>query len=313
MKFQPEAMEQITNLVANHMLPNECSVVVGDNSSGKSFFVRQLVLRWKDKIPVYFLDAVNRGFNVSKVTGTKERPEYKDSIVSTRLREEYFNMQDSFSCYGTSTERIEQIYSAFESKVQQLFAELTGDKFQILYGDPLGEVLFPGGRSALSSGYQALIRVLLELVYCEEMMPHAEKPMYVVIDELDEFLSPHYSAQILGFLRDKFPEMEFVVTTHSIDLVVAAKNANLILFDQNGYEVLDANDYLTYSEVQMIFSRIFGGRDDNLPDAEKTLRRLLNNKMNRAWSEMDEKMMEQLERGQLTPSQQLIYRQILEW
>ena len=28
---------------------------------------------------------------------------------------------------------------------------------------------------------------------------------------------------------------------------------------------------------------------------------------------MDEKMMEQLERGQLTPSQQLIYRQILEW
>ena len=84
MKFQPEAMEQITNLVANHMLPNECSVVVGDNSSGKSFFVRQLVLRWKDKIPVYFLDAVNRGFNVSKVTGTKERPEYKDSIVSTR-------------------------------------------------------------------------------------------------------------------------------------------------------------------------------------------------------------------------------------
>lgn len=25
MKFQPEAMEQITNLVANHMLPNECS------------------------------------------------------------------------------------------------------------------------------------------------------------------------------------------------------------------------------------------------------------------------------------------------
>ena len=134
-----------------------------------------------------------------------------------------------------------------------------------------------------------------------------------MIDELDEFLSPHYSAQILGFLRDKFPEMEFVVTTHSIDLVVAAKNANLILFDQNGYEVLDANDYLTYSEVQMIFSRIFGGRDDDLPDAEKTLRRLLNNKMNRAWSEMDEKMMEQLKRGQLTPSQQLIYRQILEW
>ena len=46
---------------------------------------------------------------------------------------------------------------------------------------------------------------------------------------------------------------------------------------------------------------------------EKTLRRLLNNKMNHAWSEEDEKVLKLLEGENLTPSQQLIYRQILEW
>lgn len=271
--------------------------------------------RWKENFPVYFIDAVNRGFQVTKVTSTKEKPEYRNTIVNTRLREEYFNMQDSFSCYGTSTERAEQIYSAFEERVQELFKALTEDEFRILYGDPLGEVQFPAGRATLSSGYQALTRMLLELVYYDEMEVKEKKQpfAYVVIDEVDEFLSPHYAARILGFLRDHFPQMRFTVTTHSIDLVTSAQDANMIVLDQDGYEVMDANDYVSYSEVQMIFSRVFGNRDGSVPEVEKTLRRLLNNKMNHAWSEEDEKVLKLLEGENLTPSQQLIYRQILEW
>lgn len=56
-----------------------------------------------------------------------------------------------------------------------------------------------------------------------------------------------------------------------------------------------------------------GNRDGSVPEVEKTLRRLLNNKMNHAWSEEDEKVLKLLEGENLTPSQQLIYRQILEW
>lgn len=315
MKFQSTAIYQIADIICSEKLAYDCTIIIGDNSSGKSFLVKELVSRWKENVPVYFIDAVNRGFQVAKVTSTKEKPEYKSTIVNTRLREEYFNVQDSFSCYGTSTERVEQIYSAFETQVQRLFKSLTGDEFCILYGDPLGEVQFPAGRAALSSGYQALIRMLLELVYYDEMeIKKKECPSaYVVIDEADEFLSPHYAAQILGFLRNYFPKMKFTVTTHSIDLVTSAQDANMIILDQDGYEVMDANDYVSYSEVQMIFSRVFGNRDGSVPEVEKTLRRLLNNKMNHAWSEEDEKMLKRLEGEKLTPSQRLIRRQILEW
>ncbi len=315
MKFQSTAIHQIADIICSGKLNADCTIIIGDNSSGKSFLVKELVNRWKENFPVYFIDAVNRGFQVAKVTSTKEKPEYRNTIVNTRLREEYFNVQDSFSCYGTSTERAEQIYSAFEEKVQKLFKSLTGDEFRILYGDPLGEVQFPAGRATLSSGYQALTRMLLELVYYDEMEVKEKKQpfAYVVIDEVDEFLSPHYAARILGFLRDHFPQMRFTVTTHSIDLVTSAQDANMIVLDQDGYEVMDANDYVSYSEVQMIFSRVFGNRDGSVPEVEKTLRRLLNNKMNHAWSEEDEKMLKLLEGEKLTPSQQLIYRQILEW
>ena len=105
MKFQSTAIHQIADIICSEKLNYNCTIIIGDNSSGKSFLVKELVNRWKENFPVYFIDAVNRGFQVTKVTSTKEKPEYRNTIVNTRLREEYFNMQDSFSCYGTSTER----------------------------------------------------------------------------------------------------------------------------------------------------------------------------------------------------------------
>ena len=46
---------------------------------------------------------------------------------------------------------------------------------------------------------------------------------------------------------------------------------------------------------------------------ESELRRLFNNRLNHAWSESDEKMMEKLGQKELTASQKLIYEQIKKW
>ena len=40
---------------------------------------------------------------------------------------------------------------------------------------------------------------------------------------LDEFLSPGYARKIVPFLKEHFQQMEFVITTHSCDLVAGAK------------------------------------------------------------------------------------------
>ena len=316
MRLPQNITESLTEKISNERLHYPCSVLIGDNSSGKSFLIKRLIEQWMPQRPVYFIDAVNRGFDVGKVTAVKENVSYANSkVVETRLKEDYFNLQDSFNCYGTSTERIEQIYSAFEEQVQQLFAELTQKRFKIIYGDPLGEVQFEGERGTLSSGYQALIRILLELIYYNELSKHGDQTQkpYVVIDEVDEFLSPRYAAKILGFLRSHFSHMEFIVSTQSIDLVVAARDANIVVLYQNEYEVLDANDYNAYSEVQLIFERVFGSGEVDFTQVEKEFRRLLNNKINHAWSDADDDRMKELGEQDLSASQQLIYRQILKW
>ena len=146
-----------------------------------------------------------------------------------------------------------------------------------------------------------------------EIETNALQHAWVVIDELDEYLSPRYSAAILKFLKKTFPWARWIATTHSCDLVASSNDSNLIILDNGSYEVADSNDYTSISEVQLIFDRIFGNNEVFESEIENTLRRLLNNKINGAWGEKDEECFEQIVSGKLTASQQIIVHQIREW
>ncbi len=164
MKFGLERINEITEKMVKKELPYIDNIVIGENSSGKSLLLKKFIERCQQTSNVYFIDAVNRGFDVKKVSKIKNKPEFDMAVLKTRLGEAYFNLADSFSFHGTSTECAEMIYGNYEEDVQKLFYSLTSDKFSIVNGDPLGEVDFGNGKGLLSSGYQAIIRILLELL-----------------------------------------------------------------------------------------------------------------------------------------------------
>lgn len=315
MKFGMDALVSISEKLLNRGLKYGDSVIIGENSCGKSLLLRLLVQKAGKTDSIYFLDAVNRGFDVGKVVKETKKPAYKRTIIDTRIQDDFFNLKDSFNCFGTMTERIEQIYYPYEEKLQDLFEKLTDERFRLIPGDVFGEVEFKEGRGLLSSGYQAIVRILLELLYFQDKCVEEKgiERAVVIIDELDEFLSPGYAYKIFPFLKEQFPQMDFIVTTHSGDLVAGAQNANLIVLDEKGYEVMDINDCQSISEVQIIFDRVFGGHMPQASETENILRRLFNNKINQAWTEGDQRQLEELKRENLTASQQLIYKQILEW
>ena len=71
--------------------------------------------------------------------------------------------------------------------------------------------------------------------------------------------------------------MNFVVTTHSADLIANAEETNLILLYGENFEILDAGGFSSISQVYDIFSVFFEQKEKN--DKEKRdeiLRRLLN-------------------------------------
>lgn len=315
MGFGSDMMGHIIDKMLKEELPYADSVIIGDNSSGKTLLLKLFIEKVKKDKDVYFIDAVNRGFDVKKISKTVNKPEYKKTILETRLSETYFNLVDSFNCFGTFTERIEIIYLLYEKDVQDLFYKLTNERFCILSDNPLGEVGFGNEKGLLSSGYQAMIRILLELLFYQDMEVEKKtlQSAWVVIDELDEYLSPRYSAMMLEFLKKEFPWGKWIITTHSCDLVANTGDANLIILEEGNLELIDINDYSSVSEVQIIFGRVFGNHTSSDSEMENKLRRLFNNKINQIWSENDEKCLEQIEKERLSASQQLIIRQIREW
>ena len=140
MKFGMDALVSISEKLLNRGLKYGDSVVIGENSCGKSLLLRLLVQKAGKTDSIYFLDAVNRGFDVGKVVRETKKPAYKRTIIDTRIQDDFFNLKDSFNCFGTMTERIEQIYYPYEEKLQDLFEKLTDERFRLIPGDVFGEV-----------------------------------------------------------------------------------------------------------------------------------------------------------------------------
>lgn len=101
MKFCVNTINQLVEILQTGQLPYKDTIIIGDNSSGKSLLVRQLIGKLVNKKEAYFIDAVNRVFDVAKITKSIERPELKETIIETRIQDLYFNIQDSFNCYGS--------------------------------------------------------------------------------------------------------------------------------------------------------------------------------------------------------------------
>jgi len=304
--------------IANNNLPYADTILIGDNSSGKSWVLFSLAkILLKNKQDFYFIDAVNRGFDIRRVTASNNTPQYApSSVVECRLKEDIFNLQDSFSMYGTATERIEQIYTYFQKKVQKMFKRLTKDCFSLTDETYLGIVKFDKSDAGLlSSGYQAIIRILLELVYYSDKLKlrDGEKKV-VIIDELDEFLSPKVCSNLWMFLKKEFPNLSFIVSTHSSDLIVGAEDANIIVLADNNYEILDSNDYLTQTDVQCVFERVFGEeREYEVDPIDEALRRLMNNRAGKIWTKKEDDELAEIAKRKLSRSQELIVKQIREW
>lgn len=315
MKFYPEQINKIVELITNGKLPYQDTILLGDNAVGKSEVVKQIARKLLDRETIYFIDAVNRYFSVRDINETNEKLVFSDSVIKMRLKDENFNLVDTWSYHGTMTERIETIYPYFEKEVQKMMKNFFGTTFSIALKETQEVRYNSGDIGKLSSGYQAILRMFLELLYVNETLKGKEGKKMVVIDEIDEYLSPKTAARLFPFLKRYFSELSFTATTHSADFIAAAENCNIVIMQQNSYEILDSNDFKTLDDVFGIFKDVFGNSDEKIEskEVERQLRRLVNNKIVGVWGEEEERQLASIKERDLSKAQRIIYRQIKEW
>ena len=108
MKSYQNILAEIKSKIIENKLTHENSIIIGDNSSGKSE-VLQSILK-EDIQGYYFIDSVNRSFDYEKASRESNFENTYRDVVRCRIKENYFNLQDSFDIFRLGTTNIENIY-----------------------------------------------------------------------------------------------------------------------------------------------------------------------------------------------------------
>ncbi len=165
-------------------------------------------------------------------------------------------------------------YSAKASKsnIQARQNQLLGEVQELLLGvlPDVHEMRFDGGSGVfpqprvefltpygwvplrqLGHGYQTMIAWVVDFVsrmverYPESENPLAE-PAVCLVDEIDLHLHPVWQRKVIGYLSERFPNTQFIVTAHSPLVVQAAAsaNANIAVLVRSTEKDADGNHYV---------------------------------------------------------------------
>lgn len=314
MNTYQRTINELTHLIIQNKMKYSDTIIIGENSIGKSDLLKELVKNRKFN-NMYFMDCVNRKFDVTEIDSNPLGGAQNsiECILRKRLSEEYFNLKDSFSLFGVDTDRIGQIYFAFVNNLNELLKEFLDINISVKEEFKKYYAFINGKEQNLSNGIQAIIRIFLEIFYYDV---NSSGDKMFIIDEIDEYLSPSNAGRLLPFLKDHYPYMNFVVSTHSIEVVASAKNCNIIAMLEDGkYEILDSNDYDSIIEANRLFLRVFSENDSisQKQQIDQELNRLFNNRITGELSENDKRNLEQLKTKELTKAQGVLLKQIEEW
>jgi predicted ATP-binding protein involved in virulence len=176
-------------------------------------------------------------------------------------------------------------------QVKQILIDLLPDIHEIRFTTPTKENLkstvefkTPFGYwvtiHQLSLGYKTMVAWMVDLAarmferYPDSNNPLAE-PAIVLVDEIDLHLHPKWQRKIFGYLSEKFPKTQFIVTAHSPLIVQSApKDANIVVLRKEGDHVIIDNNIESVQNWrldQIMTSDLFGIESSRGPETEKWL------------------------------------------
>jgi hypothetical protein len=156
--------------------------------------------------------------------------------------------------------------------------------------------------TALSDGYRAMLALGLDLLrhllsaFPSSLNPRLERGV-VLIDELDAHLHPNWQRVIGGWLLDKFPQLQFIVATHSPFLTQVWPNSNFLLAETSSGEVgvsHDEREVLNWT-VDQVMVELLGLESPRSVVFEQRLNRYTALRRERELREQDRKEFQQLE------------------
>lgn len=157
---------------------------------------------------------------------------------------------------------------------------------------------------SLSDGYRSILALAGDLIWrLIEAFPESKDPLkedgVVLIDELDIHLHPTWQRVIPSWLQSVFPNIQFIVATHS-PLIAAGAGKDAVTYRvfkaENGNTAVEKIEDVAFQDVDSILqSRAFGLISTYSPDAEVAMDAYLQLKNKPNKNAEDEKKLKELQ------------------
>ncbi|MQB04540.1 hypothetical protein DXT91_10405 [Agrobacterium tumefaciens] len=133
-----------------------------------------------------------------------------------------------------------------------------------------------GSLSELSAGYQTIIGICADIMRLlfERWDTISSATGIVLIDEIDAHLHPRWAMRIVYALREAFPQVQFIVSTHNPLALRGLRNNEVALLRREGNVVLLDQDLPPIEGMpvdELLTSRVFGLDSTIDPETEAKL------------------------------------------
>ena len=241
---------------------NKNLVLVGLSSSGKSKIIKDIIERLFDE-NIYLIDSPNRVIKTPIGTFNSFEDFKVKDVLSCRNKEKYFGSKDVFS-EEIGTELVLSELNKRKIFYKDLFKEVLNKKLTYDEDLPFGELadaieyfkLENIDLNHISSGYQAQIRILMEVNFAVE-----QGCKVIIIDEYDAHLDFKDSKKFLDSLCAKYNKIRFIIVVHSAYTLIELENFDILKI-YKGYDKIEQNECVYFDsndlyELSSIHSKIF--------------------------------------------------------
>lgn len=267
------SVNEIINLILKPGYKN--SLIIGDNTSGKTYILEQLIKAQKGNN--YYISVNNRNVELQSMNFREPISEHLD-VKKLALKRVDPDTPNEDLWYGKSSDRFASDVFAktfSEDNNKEVIEKFFGSTIEINKVDEengsLGGLISRYAKNkvtfkdnitdektehlTLSNGLSSIFRILLEL-----QLASKEGCDAVLIDEIEKYLDSSNSFKLIQFIQEHYSQMKLIITTHSEDIIVGSSGFNILKINndsndvnEKSIEIYDGNDFDSIVSTKKFF------------------------------------------------------------
>jgi predicted ATP-binding protein involved in virulence len=258
-------LEAIGSIVSKFCINSHETYLNAENSEAEigiediSMSLNQRISTFED-LGLVFIPAQRSGLALAKAVG--EPLEISNNLIAENASKNFIQylVNLDYQLYGAQMDGNIALQSSLKSwfeNFEETLRVIYNCKELVLRRDTKKRTFIidlpshePFALNGMSDGYSALLKIVMELLLRFEVadaVVNYEKSAIVMIDEIETHLHVELQRKVLPFLTKMFPNVQFIVSTHSPFVISSLENA--IVFDLEKKERLEKPSFYSYDTI----------------------------------------------------------------